>query len=156
MLLVEQTVVLIRDLLAELRPPELDDYGLLEALRWHGGKFSQRTNIAVEITGEEAPRRLDLSVEISLFRIAQEALTNVAKHAQAGRVMVIQEVDDGIVRLTIADNGVGFDVSDQENAKRSQGWGLITMTERASAAGGHCSIESQPGKGTRVIVEVPR
>jgi two-component system sensor histidine kinase UhpB len=153
---VEQTVALIRDLMAELRPPELDDYGLLEALRSYGAKFSHRTNIAVDVAGEDLTPRLEPSVEISLFRIVQEALTNVAKHAQATRVRVTKNVDEGKVRLTIADNGAGFDRTRQENAKGRQGWGLITMTERAVAAGGHCRIESRPGEGTRVIVEVPR
>jgi PAS domain S-box-containing protein len=154
--LLDQTVALVRDLMVELRPPVLDEYGLLEALRWYGARFSQRMGIAVDFEGEDFEPRLAPEIEISLFRIAQEALTNVAKHARATRVRVAGEVDNGKVRLTIADNGVGFDAARRGLPEEGHGWGLMNMTERALAAGGHCQIESQPGQGARVVVEVPR
>jgi PAS domain S-box-containing protein len=146
----------IRNVMAELRPPVLDDYGLLSALRWYGGEFSRRTSISVKVQGEEAAPRLTRLVELALFRIAQEALTNVAKHARASRVELTEEVINGTIRLIIADNGVGFDQSQVGQPEGRCRWGLMNMSERAAAAGGSCHIESQPQHGTRVIVEVSR
>jgi PAS domain S-box-containing protein len=154
--LVEKTGETIRNVMAELRPPVLDDYGLLSALRWYGGEFSRRTNIGVEVQGEETAPRLARSVELALFRIAQEALTNVAKHAEATEVVLSQEIDNGTVRLIIADNGVGFNQTRMGQPEGRYRWGLMNMSERAAAAGGRCRIESQLGHGTRVVVEVSR
>ncbi len=154
--LVEQTGLSIRDLMGELRPPMLDDYGLLSALRWYGEKFFGMTGIAVNVQGQEVAPRLAAPVELALFRIVQEAMNNVAKHAHATEVVLTEEVDHHTVRLVIADNGVGFD---QEAVGQPEGrhlWGLMTMSERATAVGGTCRIESQPGKGTQVVVEVSR
>ena len=154
--LVEQTGLSIRDLMGELRPPMLDDYGLLSALHWYGEKFFGMTGIAVDVQGQEAAPRLAAPVELALFRIAQEAMNNVAKHAHATEVVLTEEVGSHTVRMVIADNGVGFD---QERLGQPEGrhlWGLMTMSERAAAAGGTCRIESQPGQGTQVVVEVSR
>ena len=154
--LVEQTGETIRDVMAELRPPMLDDYGLLSALHWYGAEFSDKTGIGVDVQGQEAAPRLAAPVELALFRIVQEAMANVAQHARATEVVLTEAEDNGTVRLVIADNGVGFD---QERLGQPEGrhrWGLMTMNERAAAAGGRCRIESQPGQGTRVVVEVSR
>lgn len=148
--LVEETTGHIRDVMAELRPAVLDDYGLLAALHWYGQRFSQRTGLAVAVQGEELTPRLPPAVETALFRIAQEALTNVARHAQASQVTVTLERVDGGIRLVIADDGVGFDPA----VRRRGGWGLMTMRERAEAVGGRLRLDSAPGKGTRVVVEV--
>jgi PAS domain S-box-containing protein len=154
--LVDQIGETIRDVMAELRPPMLDDYGLLSALHWYGTEFSDKTGIGVDVQGQEAVPRLAAPVELALFRIVQEAMANVAKHARATGVVLTEAEDNGTVRLVIADNGVGFD---QEQLGQPEGrhlWGLMTMSERAAAAGGHCRIDSQPGQGTRVVVEVNR
>ncbi|MBU4233066.1 MAG: PocR ligand-binding domain-containing protein [Desulfobacterales bacterium] len=154
--LVDQMGETIRDVMAELRPPMLDDYGLLSALHWYGTEFSDKTGIGVDVQGQEAVPRLAAPVELALFRIVQEAMANVAKHAQASKIFLTEAEDNGTVRLVIADNGVGFD---QERLGQPEGrhlWGLMTMSERAAAAGGRCRIESQPGQGTRVVVEVSR
>ena len=156
LLLVEQTTERIRDLMANLRPPVLDDYGLVAALHWYADQFSRRTDIAVTVEGEEPVPRLGAGVENALFRIAQEALTNVAKHAQATQVTMTVVGDDGILRLRVTDDGVGFDAAPLADPNRGGGWGLLIMTERAEAVGGHCRIESAPGQGAQVIVEVPR
>jgi two-component system sensor histidine kinase UhpB len=95
-------------------------------------------------------------VEHTLFRITQEALTNVAKHAQASRVVIVVNSDAERVWLTISDNGVGFEVSERVKPAGRPSWGLITMVERAEAIGGHCHINSRPGHGTQVIVEARR
>jgi Rrf2 family protein len=152
--LVQQTTERIRNVMAELRPPVLDDYGLISALHWHAEQFTQRTEIAVMVESDEPIPRLDRRAETALFRIAQEALTNVAKHAQASHVAVTVEADGNTVRLVIADDGVGFDFMHLAKRNSGRGWGLLTMAERAEAVGGQCFVESFPGLGTRVVVEI--
>ena len=154
--LVDQMGETIRNVMAELRPPMLDDYGLLSALQWYGTEFSDKTGIGVDVQGQEAVPRLAAPVELALFRIVQEAMANVDKHARATKILLTEAEDNGTVRLVIADNGVGFD---QERLGQPEGrhlWGLMTMSERAAAAGGRCRIDSHPGQGTRVVVEVSR
>lgn len=154
LVLLEQTAVQIRNLMSDLRPPVLDDYGLMAALHWYAAQFSQRTGIDTLVEGQEPDPRLPRNVENALFRIAQEALTNVAKHAQASSVMVTLERSSGAVQLVIADDGIGFDTRSTVPMEGAGQWGLLTMQERAEAAGGHCWIESQPGQGTRVTLEI--
>ena len=154
--LVDQTTQRIRDLTADLRPPLLDEYGLLAALEWYSEYFSRRTHITMSIIGKEPEPRLPTRVENALFSIAQEALTNVAKHAHATTTTVTVEEDRNLIRLIVADNGVGFQQGQQAKFDGSRGWGFITMTERAESVGGHCHIESSPNQGTRVIVELTR
>jgi signal transduction histidine kinase len=154
--LVEQTTERIRDVMADLRPSVLDDYGLVAALHWYGEQFARRTGIAVVVEGEEPLPRPATRVESALFRIAQEALTNVAKHAQATHVLVSVQGQGKILRLVVADDGIGFDSGVMAGPGPDHGWGLLTMTERAEAVGGRCRIESLPGQGTRVSVEVAR
>jgi signal transduction histidine kinase len=142
--------------MVELRPSVLDDYGLLSALRWYGAQFSSRTGIQVKVEGDENMERLGISAENALFRIAQEALTNVAKHAEASQTTVNLGAEDGYARMEISDNGKGFN-KDKTSAKSDVGtWGLLAMHERALRAGGRFRIESHIGKGTRVVVEVDR
>jgi PAS domain S-box-containing protein len=154
--LVEQTGETVRNVMADLRPPMLDDYGLLSALNWYGVEFFAKTGISVEVQGQEADPRLAPPVELALFRIVQEAMANVAKHARATKVVLTEEMDNGALRLVIADNGVGFDQKRLGQPEARHLWGILTMSERAAGAGGCCRIESQPGQGTRVVVEVSR
>ena len=142
--------------MTELRPPVLDDYGFLAALHWYGQQFSDRSGLLVMVKGGELAPRLPLSIELALFRVAQEALTNVLKHSQASQVTMTLVALSGIARFTIADDGVGFDLASLHHPKEQPGWGLITMRERVEAVGGHLRVESAPGKGTRVIAEVTR
>ncbi len=151
--IVAEATLHIRDVMAKLRPQVLDDYGLMAALRWHAESFSERTGLNVELQGEGPTTRLSQEVETVFFRIAQEAMTNVSKHANADRVDLMLEELDGLIRLTISDDGAGFDLHVSGTTERS-GWGLVTMKERSQTLGGQFLIESEPGKGTRVIVEV--
>lgn len=144
----------IRDVMGNLRPPALDDYGLLAALRAHAQSFSARMDIPAQVIGKAIEPRLTIAVETALFRIAQEALTNISKHAQARRVMVTLDSTPARITMVIADDGCGFDAS--EKNPRGEGWGLRTMAERAQAVGAELRIESSPGGGTRVIVELAR
>jgi signal transduction histidine kinase len=151
--IVEKTTERIRDLMADLRPPVLDDYGLVAAVRWYCEQLTARTGIECTVEGDEPDPRLPIATETALFRIAQEALTNVAKHAQAAEVSVSVDAEPRVVRIIVSDRGVGFDAVDPP----AQGsWGLLTMAERAEAVGGQCRIRSRPGQGTDVIVEVDR
>jgi two-component system sensor histidine kinase UhpB len=151
---VEDTAKDIRDVMAELRPPVLDDYGLIAALRWYCGQFSERTGIATMVQGDESMARVSMAVETSLFRIAQEGLTNVAKHAQASQVTVtLERVPEG-VRLAIVDDGVGFDPESVRWTVEQPRWGLLAIRERAAAVGGQLHVKSEPGQGTEVVVEV--
>jgi two-component system sensor histidine kinase UhpB len=156
LVLVEQTAECIRDVMANLRPPVLDDYGLVAALRWYGTQVASWAGLTVSVQGEEPVPRLVTSVETALFRIAQEALTNVAKHAQASEVTVLVAVEDGTTCLTVTDNGLGFEFALPAELSGRHGWGLLSMTERAEAIGGECHIESRPGLGTQVMVQVGR
>jgi two-component system sensor histidine kinase UhpB len=142
--------------MADLRPPVLDDYGLVAALRWYGEKISRRIEIPISVEGEEPSPRMESHVENALFRIVQEALTNVSKHAQASYVKISVDVDREILRLTLLDDGIGFDPEGVILPDNGQGWGLLSITERAEAVGGKCRIVSSPNQGTQVIVEIPR
>jgi len=156
MKLVEETMDCTRDVMAELRPPVMDDYGLLASLQWYGKRFSDNTGVTVVVEGNELTPRLPLSMEISLFRVAQEAMTNVAKHAHATQVTVRLEDAEEVARLTIADNGDGFDPTHLSRPTEERGWGLMCMKERMEGVGGRCYIESYPGQGTRVVAEAPK
>jgi PAS domain S-box-containing protein len=152
--LVEQTADRIRDVMTELRPPMLDDYGLVDALDWYAEGFAKRMQLEVVVQADPDIPRLEISVENALFRIVQEALNNVAKHAQASQATISIKESNNKLRLVIADNGIGFDPAQQYQVPRQPSLGLLTMTERAEAVGALCRIETHPGQGTRVIVEV--
>ncbi len=154
--LIKEITRCVREVMDELRSSVLDDYGIVAALHWHGTQFANRTGIDVSVQGEDPEPELPLQTSNALFRIAQEALNNVAKHAQAQNVDVTFEQINGIVKLTIEDDGLGFDPVQTVRVEDRHGWGLITMTERADALRGQCRIESDRGKGTRITVEVPR
>ena len=154
--LVEQTTERIRNVMADLKPPVLDDYGLVAALRWYGAQFSSRTGMPVYVQGEEPLPRLPPHVENTMFRITQEALTNVAKYSQATKVTVIVEAEKKTVLLIIMDNGIGFDPTQLNKPNKASSWGLLTMSERAETIGGYFRIDSRPGQGTRIVVEVAR
>ena len=141
--------------MAWLRPPVLDDYGLVVALRWYTDRFSERSGVAALLREEDCSSRLPIAVETTLFRIVQEVLTNVAKHSQARQVDIILKKVDGLVQLTVADDGVGFDPAVSRQYKKQPGLGLITVEERAKAIGGKVYVKSTPGEGTQIIVKLP-
>lgn len=153
--LVEGTVEAVRDVAGALRPLVLDDYGLAVTLRSHAEQFSARTGIRVVVEARDPVLRLRQEVEMALFRIGQEALTNVLKHSQADQVYVTLEVGREEVCLTIADNGCGFDARDRLG-HATEGLGLLIMQERLRALDGSLRIESRRGGGTRVIAAVGR
>ncbi|HEY7294903.1 MAG TPA: GAF domain-containing sensor histidine kinase, partial [Dehalococcoidia bacterium] len=142
----------MRSLIFELRPAALEQEGLVAAITKFAAAFESREGIkiAVRVARE---RRLPLDQEEALFRIAQEALNNVAKHAQATNVSISLDYDDGCTTLTVRDNGVGFDPAKQPAGRR--GFGMTSMRERATLAGATLEVRSAPGAGTEVCVTLP-
>ncbi|MBK5274821.1 MAG: response regulator [Desulfuromonadales bacterium] len=143
-----------RNIMSGLRPPVLDDYGLLSALRWHAELFSSRTGIAVSIQADEPFPRLKTEVETALFRIYQEALMNTAKHAHAKTVTISLHLDNSRLLFTVGDDGTGS-APTPPSMRRMPGWGMSIMRERAELIGGSFSVDSAPGQGTSVMVEIP-
>ena len=144
----------LQRLIADLRPSHLDDLGLPSALRWYANTLHERVklNVHVEIRGEE--RSVASPVKIALFRIAQEALTNVVKHAQAKTVQVVLTYAEDSVHIRVTDDGRGFDMGATSSSKRVS-WGLKGMEERTSLLGGWFKVNSRPGEGTTVEVSIP-
>jgi signal transduction histidine kinase len=151
--LLEATAGSIENVMSELRPPMLDDYGLLPAVQWYAKEFSSRTGIQVTVDGDEGMRRLTQTGEIALFRIMQEALNNVAKHAHARSVGIMLEHSDDQLIMSVSDDGVGLDGASV--SKRRPGLGMVTMRERTQAVGGRFEIGAAAGRGTRVVVRIP-
>jgi signal transduction histidine kinase len=141
----------VRRLAVELRPKALDDFGLMPALERLTETFAEQTGIATELQATFADERLPTEVETALYRIVQESLTNVVKHARASSVSILITRKDGSVAAVIEDDGVGFAPDDAEVG----GVGLLGMRERVSLLDGRVEIESRPNEGTTVVVEVP-
>ena len=145
----------IENVMAELRPPMLDDHGLAAALDWHARNFSKRTGVAVAVRASEPTVRPPPRVEIALFRIAQEALNNVAKHSRAHRVEIALDHADGECMMSVEDDGIGFEGMEGTVDKPKAGLGMVTMRERAQAVGGHFEVLALPDRGTQLTVRVP-
>jgi signal transduction histidine kinase len=146
----------LRRMVVDLRPSQLDDLGLAAALRWYVEDFGERFPLRAAIVLHGQPRRLPPDVESVLFRIAQESLINVGKHAGAKNVSVALTFLDALVKLEVADDGIGFDPDAALKPRsRRKAWGLLGMQERADLVGGRCQVISAPKEGTRVIVDVP-
>ncbi len=154
--IVESALQHVRGLALALRPSMLDDLGLLPALRWLCQQAAGRGDMDITVRAAQDLPRLNTDVETACFRITQEALTNIARHAQASNVVVALRIDDDALLTTITDNGVGFDVSVMQ-ARASQGnsIGVLGMRERAELLGGTLLIRSQPGQGCVVELRCP-
>ena len=153
--LVEKSVDIVHRFARELRPAVLDDLGLVPALHSFVKLFSQRTRIHVHLKVFAGVEKLDGNQRTILYRVAQEALTNVSRHAQASRVEVsIQKVADGIC-MKINDDGKSFEVDRVLNARGRKRLGLLGMRERLEMVGGRFNIESTAGKGTTITANIP-
>lgn len=141
----------LQRLIAGLRPSHLDDLGLAAALRWYAGEVEERAplNVRVEVAGDEQP--MSGLIKVGLFRVAQEALTNVVKHASAAEAMVRVHYREDEVQLEVADDGIGFDAPGADRPS----WGLIGMQERVALMEGTFALSSEKGRGTSIIVTVP-
>jgi signal transduction histidine kinase len=138
-------------IVTQLKPSLLGDVGLSEAIKDYVKKFRQHTNIECILTLPKGEFALDEDQSLTLFRILQESLNNVVKHAQASRVNIFFSERGEWLLMQVKDNGIGFDLS----THREQSFGLLGIRERALMVGGKARINSTPGKGTRVSVSIP-
>jgi len=136
-----------------LRPGELDDLGLVPAVRTALREFQDRTGITVHFSALGFEQRFEATLESTLYRIIQEALTNIEKHSSATSVEVELCDTDAGVHLEIADNGIGIDPVQGQRVR--EGLGLVHMRERASLVGGSFALETRPGEGVRICIHVP-
>jgi signal transduction histidine kinase len=155
--LVEKSVDIVHRFAGQLRPPVLDDLGLFPALHAYVTEFSKQTGLSIRFTSFTRSRinNLDNAKRIVLYRVAQEALTNVGKHAKANLVTVSIQKIRRTIHLEIRDDGKSFKVKGQLLAGKKKGLGLIGMRERVEMVNGCFSVESSPGKGTTIRAEIP-
>jgi len=145
----------LQNLVSGLHPPQLDDFGLLPTLRWYADEVKERFGLEVTVTSRGDRVNMPIDVRTVLFRVVQESLTNVIRHAQTDKADVLVVFDDGEVRIRVEDAGCGFDVNATLHKTNRPCWGLLGMIERATLIGGDCQIVSQIGLGTIVEVLVP-
>ncbi len=146
----------MREITTELRPPLLEDCALVATLRWHVQQLAKNSvGFDIELDLEDCPQRLDADIEIALFRVCQEGLNNIAKHARATRAKVRLICDSRRVGLILEDDGQGFLSMEGKETSEIAGIGIIGMRERMAALGGKLEIRSAPGKGTRMWAEIP-
>lgn len=147
--LAEKTVNEVRDLALLLRPSMLDDFGLVPALNWHAREMTKRTGLNVVLSADDAADDLPDEHKTCIYRLVQEAVNNAAHHANARTVQVDVRREDERVRLTVRDDGAGFDT------RIVRGLGMLGMEERVRRLGGSLTIDSQPGRGTAIAAELP-
>jgi signal transduction histidine kinase len=150
--LVDETIQLVRRIATELRPGILDDLGLVAAIEWAAKEFQQRTGIACHASLPDSDITLDVERATAFFRIFQETLTNVARHAAAREVNVRLAWEDGALHLVVHDDGVG--ITDEQLAG-TRSLGIVGMRERALLLGGEFTIDGRPDAGTTVSVRIP-
>jgi two-component system, NarL family, sensor histidine kinase DegS len=146
----------VRDFILTLRPMMLDDLGLVPTLKQYVQDFEEKTKLSANMTVVGHETRLASYSEVTLFRVVQELLTNVQKHAHAAHVQVLLDFQDATVVASVEDDGSGFDMNELKSAApQRKGLGLSTMQERAELLGGQVQIDSRIGRGTRVRIEIP-
>ena len=141
-----------------LHPPQLDDLGLLAALRWYSGEITEHFGLPVNLNYLSNDPPLPPEMRVVFFRIAQEAITNIIRHSGASQASIFLDVNAEEAYLRVDDNGQGFNVEKTLSSAESGRpcWGLLGMIERASLIGGECTIQSEPGHGTYVELRVRR
>jgi signal transduction histidine kinase len=154
--LTDQALDLVRRMALDLRPGILDDLGLVAALRWHLNRWTKTSDVEADFHVVNADTRLDPEVETALYRIVQEAMTNVAKHAQATKVRVCLERKSSAIVASVEDNGRGFAAMEPSARETPEhGVGLLGMRERVALLGGEFNLRSRPGHGTQLSVVIP-
>jgi signal transduction histidine kinase len=155
--IVDHTLQQVRNLSLDLRPSLLDDLGLVAALEWYVERQQQRTGIASHFTAAPPDLHAEPMVETACFRVAQEALTNVIRHAQAQNVWVELRQQGTELHLVVRDDGAGFDVrAARVRAAQGGSFGLLGMQERVELAGGRLDITATPGRGTEIYIRFPQ
>lgn len=150
--MVRDAIDTVRKISAELRPGVLDNLGLLDAIEWEADRFRERMGMDCRLSLQGMPVDIEDAAATAIFRIFQESLTNIARHAQATMVEIDAGLVDGMLLLSVKDNGKGFDV---EAVADSKSYGLIGMAERARQFGATLEISSEPGRGSRVLLRYP-
>jgi two-component system sensor histidine kinase UhpB len=149
--LADNSLIAVRKVCSALRPAMLDDLGLAPAIEWQTSEFSSKTGIRCEVSVPRRQMRLNPATATAIFRIYQECLTNIMRHAQANSVRVSLYERSGNAYFCVEDDGKGF-----REAEVSGSLGLLGMKERARGCGGELRVESSPGKGTTVTLKVPK
>ena len=150
--LIDKTIQTVQRISTDLRPGLLDDLGLSAAIEWQLGEFQKRTGITCKIIIDPKDVTFDRDRNTALFRIFQETLTNIARHAEATEVSVSLKQKDGQIELKVQDNGRGIT---EEELTHPKSFGLIGIRERAIIFGGNSIVKGFPGKGTTVTVKIP-
>jgi signal transduction histidine kinase len=154
--LIDQVMKKIHELSLDLRPPLLSDFGLVPALRQYVDRYHKRGNIEMKFEAINLEERLAVEVETVIYRVVQESLTNIAKHAQANKVYLRMERKESKVWVFIEDDGKGFDVEEVVKCEDpDRGVGLLGIRERIAPLKGSFSVQSHPGQGTRLYIEIP-
>lgn len=149
-----QTIEEVRKLAIELRPTTLDNLGLVAAIEWYCRDYRERIGATIAFDVHGTPRRVHPEIELVVYRVAQEALTNIARHAGASEASVVLAFSDDSLEMRIRDNGIGFDPSSIDE-REERGLGLFGMRERVELVGGSFSIRGGPGIGTVLVMRVP-
>ena len=151
--LVNELIRKVRQMSLDLRPSMLDDLGLLPALEWYFERYTHQTGISVEFDPRDLEqKRFSSEIEITIFRVVQESLTNVARHAGVEKVYVQLVAFQDSLELMIEDEGIGFTLEEQKAGSSS---GLTGMSERTKLLQGEMEIQTRPGQGTRILVRLP-
>jgi signal transduction histidine kinase len=147
--LAQRGLAAARNMALLLRPSMLDDFGLVPALNWQAKEAAKRTGLRIQVFETDLPRDLPEEHKTCIYRVVQEALNNVSRHAQASAAQVVVQLSDKGIDLRVQDDGTGFD------AERIRGLGLLGMEERVHHLGGSFAVDSQPGRGTTLKIELP-
>ena len=154
--LLNDTIESIRNLISEMRPSILKDYGLYAALEWYGERFSRRAGINFIMKGQPFADRLSKDLETSLFRISQEIFNNIIKHSRAENMVVEFQEADGKIHILYQDDGIGFDLKEARKKQNPTGLGILSMEDRISAIGGELKIDSATSNGTKIEIIMER
>jgi len=152
--MVANSLVELQRLIADLRPSHLDDLGLPATLRWYATEIEKRTSLKVSVFTKGEAAILASELNIAIFRIIQEAMTNAIKHADASEIKIRLEYEPDLVKFSVEDDGCGFDPVRINQSERPS-WGIEGMRERVNLLGGYFDLDSRPGLGTRIEVEIP-
>jgi signal transduction histidine kinase len=153
--LVENSVDIVHQFARELRPTVLDDLGLVPALQALMKRYMQETGIRSSLKVHPEIEQSSIAIRTALYRVAQEAFTNIARHAKASKAGVTIQCLNKIILMEIKDNGQGFQINSNTSAKKCNRLGLLGMKERVEMVGGTLKIESSPGQATIILVEIP-
>jgi PAS domain S-box-containing protein len=154
--IIDRLIQKVRNLSFDLRPPILDDLGIVPALRWYFSRIEKEEKLSIHFVANFSDHRMPVEIETACFRVVQEALTNVVRHAKARQVTIELKQEEKELQLTVSDDGIGFDVkSAQKRALLGESFGLLGMQERVALVGGTIEIESMLSRGTKVIAFFP-